>query len=511
MEAPLYPYIAGLLLKVSRDSILGPRLISWLSLVALVAALFALLGRADRDRRDAWADRAALLIALAATTMIAVDFRTTQPEALCAGLSTLSALFMARYGESDKRQDAIAGVALAGLAVLAKPLALAVLPALVLFAAMPSGRSDERTKQRLERGAIVLAGLFLVILPYYAWDHWAQHLRAFEMNGNNIISIEHDPKAMLASLKNPGYEREAVLHFLPHYAGSWWLVPALVAGIYRALADARLRRIGIPFAVWLAGFTFELLCFGDRLHSNAYYFVLAPTPILFFSAVGLGALVRALEASDARPSLLTFRTALVAFMITAGYFTAASTNWSSIQPADLGLEHNRTTWTTDLSLVRIGLGFILALSLGHIVRPKRIPSWIGVPLVIAVIATGRFAFADTDQYLAFHAGRGRGSFNQELRQLRAAVAAHSTPKDRIVLSPGEMVYFAYALRDGIPVNEVPPAHLEQARAQGVRLYLQIGTAAETAAQPKLPGELLASGPWWRLQCVAADGCPPIAR
>ena len=125
---------------------------------------------------------------------------------MCAGLSPLSAVLMVRYGESDRWRDAIVGVVLTGLAVLRRPLALGVLPALVLFAMYPG-----RDKRSLRRSAIVLAGIVLV--PYFAWDRWTNHLVASEMNGVSFISLEHEPRQMLANVRNATYGREATCTF----------------------------------------------------------------------------------------------------------------------------------------------------------------------------------------------------------------------------------------------------------------------------------------------------------
>ena len=295
MEEPLYPLIASLLLRIGRDHIFGPRLLSYLSLVAGSTVLYRFFAIGRPDKRDVWADRAGLFVALACSVTIGTDFRSVQPEPLCAGLTMLAAWYFARYRDSEVLRDAVLGGVFAGLALLTKPLALGVLPGIALFGIWGRGRF-------LRRGLTVVLSILPGLAIYLLWDRWATHLLKTEMHGHIVISIQHDRAEMLRNLKNMAFFREGVFHFLANYAGSWWLVPAFVAGIFRSLADRRLARFGAPFLLWLVGYMVELLAFGDRLHSNAYYFILAPLPVAFFSAVGLGGFVRALESARSRPT-----------------------------------------------------------------------------------------------------------------------------------------------------------------------------------------------------------------
>lgn len=503
MEAPLYPLVASVLLRVGRDSVVGPRLVSWLSLVASAVVLFRMLGVDRADRRDAWADRAGLLVSLSLPAMIAVDFRSVQPEPVAAGLSMIAAGYFARYSGSDRRRDALLGAVFTTLAVLTKPSVLGVVPGLALFAVWGPGRW-------LRRALVVAGGLSSGLVLYAAWDRWAARLLRTEMNGVVVISIQHDATEMLRNLRNVAFAREALLHFIPNYAGSWWLTPALVAGIYRSLSDSRLRRFGVPFAVWLAGFTVELLAFGDRLHSNAYYFILAPAPVAFFCAVGLGGLVRALESATRRPPITAYRVALaLALLLPLGLATARASTWSSVEPADFGFERNRAVWTDDLGLLRILMALVVAIALAPRLRPRRIPRWIGVPAILAVLSTGWWALRDRDQYFRFYTAiTKRRGFTEELSALRAAVARYSSVDDRVVVNADEMTFFYYALRNGFPVAQVQsPAQLAAARARGARLYLHLDPLAAGETPPQMQGTLLERGRYWRMYCIDERGCP----
>lgn len=503
MEPPLYPLLISWLLKISGDSVFGPRLVSWLALVASVVVLWRMLGLGGRKAWDTWADRAGLLVAVSVSTMMATDFRSVQPEPMAAGLSMLAAFYFIRYRDSERRRDVIIGAVFTALALLTKPVVLGILPGLALFAVWGPGRWQRRA---LVVSAALLPGLAL----YAAWDRWAAHLLVTELNGYALIAIGHDVAAMLQNLQNVGYAREAVLHLLPNYAGSWWLTPALVAGMFRALSEPRLRRFGVPFLVWLVGYLAELLAFGDRLHSNAYYVILAPAPIAYFAALGVGAMVRVLDSGSERPSVKTFRVGLAVFVLLPLSLTVAKrANWSSTEVAHLGLQQNRAVWTSDIGLLRM-FGVLLAtIALGPSIRPPHIAKYLGAPLVVAVLSTGLWARRDAEQYLRFFAAVDkRAGFREELAALRAAVAKHTSVDERVAINGDEMYVYYYALRNGFSVEEDKPVSSRPEvarRAKDVRVYVHIETPGQTTL-PRMKGQLLEQGQWWRVYCVDEHGC-----
>jgi hypothetical protein len=503
MEVPVYPLLTSVLLRISGDSVVGPRLVSWLALVATVLVLFRILGIGRTSPRDAWADRAALLVAVSVSTMIAVDFRSIQPEPMAAGLSMVAADRFIRYRDSERRRDAIVGAVFTILAILTKPLVLGIVPGLVLFAVWGPGRWARR-------GLVVSTAILPGIVMYAAWDRWAAYLLRTEMHGLAIIAIEHDALTMLRNLKNVGYAREAILHFLPNYAGSWWLTPAFAAGIYRGLAEPRLRRFAVPFLVWLVGYLFELLAFGDRLHSNAYYFILAPAPVAFFCALGVGGFLRSLDSSEHRPPVTAYRVGLaVGVLLPLGLLAAKRSNWSSIDPKDLGFDRNSAVWTNDIGLMRLLLGLLVAIALGPTLRPLRVPKWLGVAVAIAVLSSGLWALRDAGQYMRYYTAIDkRARFTAELATLRAAVDKYSRIDDRVVTNVDEMFPLYYALRNGFRMDDLrTPAKIAGARARGARLYLHVDPFEGEPTLPQMRGPLLEHGRWWRIYCIDTAGCP----
>jgi hypothetical protein len=318
-----------------------------------------------------------------------------------------------------------------------------------------------------------------------------------------VISIQHDPKEMLANLKNQGYAREALFHFLPNYAASWWLVPAVIGGVYRGLADRKLRRLAVPFLVWLVGYMTELIAFGDRLHSNAYYFVLAPAPMAFFGALGLGALVQVLGTSTHRTSVVLARAAMITAITPLGVLSLKPPKWDSLDVGSLTFMQNKNVWTSDLAL-----GILLALTIGAFafaasIRPKRIPTWAGLPLVALFLASSYAASQTTYQFLRFYSAiEERATTRRDLSEIRAAIDKYSTPSDRVVVSPEDFIWLYYSARNGWGIDHAKTTGLEQMRARSGRLYLHL-----EPSPPKLPGKLLVTGSWWRLYCIAADDCP----
>ena len=511
MEAPLYPLLASVFLRLGDDSVVGPRRHAWSGLLTTVFVL-ARFVRDDprRPSRAGPAETAGLLVALGLAPMVAVDFRSIQPEPLAAGLASLAAFFFTRYRDSHRPRDVVSGGLCFGLSLLSKPLALGVAPGLVLFAVWGSERW--RTKAFLTTASLALA-----IVPWFAWDCWAQHLLHTLLADDWIIEIGHPPREMLRSVLGGGYSAEVLLAQLPHYATSWWLAPAIAAGIYRGLDEPRFRRIAFPMLAWIVGYVVEILAVGVRLHSNAYYLILAAAPLAYFAALGLGALIRLLDASAAAIPTSTFRAALACLvLLPVGWAFSRSSNWSStIDPGELGFERNRGVWTSALGLARMLLVFLLVFALGRHLKPRRVPMWIGLLLLVAFAALVVRPMRDRAQYFRMYvAADRRDGFDDELRALRAAVDQWSSPSDRVIVSPGgtyrepPMVYLFYLLRNGFPYrDDTPKRAVDDMKRRGARLYVQLDQV-EKSSHPYIAGRLLAKGPWWRLSCVAPDDCPP---
>jgi hypothetical protein len=497
MEAPIYPYVCGFLLRLTRDSVWPMRFVSWLSLVTVVGVLWRWVAQDRKDERDVWGDRAGLLFAFGVSPSIGVEFRSVQPDPMCAALAMLAAYFAARYAKSERRRDLGIAAALAATSILTKPVALAIIPALVVLATYGGGRF-------VRRGLLASGAFAAALVPHFLWDKWAQHLLKTEMDGLIVISIQHDTKEMLANLKNVAYVREALLHFLPNYSASWWLVPAVAAGLYRGLADPRLRRFAVAMVVWLAVYMVELIAFGDRLHSNAYYFVLAPGAILLFAAYGIGALVRFFDSP--RAPRITTRAALLTMFLPLGTYMSEKIDWATPNHPALALERNKNVWMNDL-----GLGLLCVLAIGAFacaewVRPRRMPLFVGVPLIAFVLGSSYWASQDANQYFRYYnASETRKGWGATVATFRKAIDHYSKPSDRILIDPAELVFFHQARRNGFGGGELANAGgLEKVKARGARLYLQLTPGGNP---PKNGGKLLASGDHWSLFCIADDGCP----
>ncbi len=499
MEAPIYPYLGGALISLFGDGVGPLRVVSWLSLVVIVVVVFVWLGQGRATRKEAWCDRAGFLIALGVSPAVAVEFRSVQPDPMAAGLAAAAAFFLSRYASRERRRDLAIGAFLASLAVLTKPVVLGVIPSLALLGIYGKG-----WPRRVLQVALALA---LALAPHVLWDRWAHHLLSDEMGGLVVISIDHNPTLMLQNLTNASYIREAVLHFIPDYAGSWWLVPSMLAGVYRGLADARLRRLGLAMLLWMLVYTIELLAFGDRLHSNAYYFVLAPMPVLLFSAFGIGALVQALDSATKRMTPVASRAALVTLLLPVGLVFSSKVDWSIVDHPGLALELNRAVWTSDLRLALLLFALAIAFGLSTNVRARRVPLWVGLPVLSGVLISAFWASQDAAQYFRYYeASRTRGPFSGELKEMRHAINLHSTPDDRVIFDPSDMVFFSYAARNGFAATEAKSAEqVSRLRSRGARLYLQnIQAGATSSVVPH--GRLLESSPRFNLYCVAADDC-----
>lgn len=495
MEAPLYPWLGGIVMKIAGDGTFFMRSLSWLAAVATVVVLFLWLGEGRRRPVEAWADRAGLFVAAALSISLGSDYRSVQPDAMAGGLAMGAAYFFARYAQRARSRDVILAAVLTSLAVLTKPVALGVVPALGLFGIW--------RKERWLRQCLIVGGaLALALAPHFFWDRWSQVLLK-ESGGGIVISIQHDPKEMLANLKNLNFTREGVLQLLPAYGASWWLVPAIVGGMYRALAEPRLRRFGVPFVVWLAFYMIELLAFGDRLHSNYYYFALAPAPLIFFSALGIGALVDVLDSARPRPNIATYRAALITAASALGPLFAVTTQWQSVEASALGFHKTWRVWTDDIGLSRLLAVVLAAMILAPLVRKIRF-GWFGTALVIGFLATAWPAAQSSWQFLRFYSAMEKHPSTNGLPEFRATIDRYSSIDDRVIVSDGEPIWFYYARRNGFPITNPTPAHAASLRPRRARLYVHL----KNAPSPHPPGRLIESGPWWHIYCVAEDDCPP---
>lgn len=519
MEPPLYPLVSSLLLRLTGDSVVGPRLLSFGGLVVTVAVLWSWLGRAGRESSaddGGWEERAGLLLALALAPAVAVEFRQMQPEPTCAGLAIGAAWFASTYARTGRWKHAALAVGLAGLAVLVKPVALGVLPGIVAFGLWgPESRlAGGGWKAVLRRALVLGVGIVLVLVPYAAWDRWSHRLQATEMNGAFFIAIEHDPKVMFQNVATMKYAREALLFFLPSYAGATWLVPAFVAGVYRSLTTAPLRRLGLPMMVWLVFYLVELLAVGDRLHSNAYYFILAPAPVAFFSALGLGAMLRVLGAPRAASRSLPLVSAglLVTVLLPVGTMLVRNWRWSNTTDiAALGLEKNRAMWGDDIGVARLLVATLVVFAFAPYLRPwlRRLPGAAGAVIVTTILGAGAWAVRDQAQYFRYYiAADKRDGYADEVAALRAEVDRHSRREDLVVATPGwsaqspNMLLFFLALRNGFPITTEPaldPMNVAPFVARGAKLYLRVDLPGDT--RPPVPGKLLAERAWWRLSCI----------
>lgn len=495
MEAPIYPYLCGLMMRVIGDGTLFPRFIAWLAMWATVVVLFLWLGQ-QQERRETWSNRAGMFLALGVSICAAVDFRSIQPDPIAASLAIVAAYLFSRYATQARTRDLVLAAVLTSVAILTKPVVLGIVPALALFGVW-------RTENRVRHGAKVVIAVILAVVPHVLWDRWAAHLLATEMRGYIVISIQHDPKEILENLRNQSYAREALLHFLPNYAGSWWLVPAFIAGIYRALADRRFYRLGVPLLVWLWGYLTELLAVGDRLHSNAYYFVLGPAPVAFFAALGIGAVIEVLGSTSKRPPMPTFCAALIAFLTPLGALMLKRTDWKSVDVKALAFMNNKGVWTSELRLAVLLVGIVVALALAPRIRPPRVPLVLGLPLAALFLASVYPASQTSSQFLRFYSAiEERDTTRRDIADVRAAVDRYSALTDRVIIDPEEIVWLYYAGRNGFGIDKVKSTRLDDLRARDARLYLQLEDKPQ-----HFPGKLLAKGAWWRLYCVAADNCP----
>ncbi|MEZ6065438.1 MAG: glycosyltransferase family 39 protein [Planctomycetaceae bacterium] len=165
-QSPLYPYVLGLLYKLTGPSVMAARVLNLLLGVGATLLLYVAATRLC-GQRVGWLT--AMLFTLNPSVLFHEGLLQKSSLGLCLFCGLLATLAGLSRRPRRTRDDVWLGV-LAGLFALVRENAFLLLPVLLAWMQFGSGFNLTRA-QRAARGLSVVAGLLLVLLPVLARNH----------------------------------------------------------------------------------------------------------------------------------------------------------------------------------------------------------------------------------------------------------------------------------------------------------------------------------------------------
>jgi hypothetical protein len=500
MEAPIYPYVVSLFMRVFGDSFQVARTLNF--------GLFLLAFGTQWRRLQ---EQLGLPYALGYLVMVAFcpaalcEFRQMQPDPAMASLAVLASVFLHDHGRTGTRRSFAWGLGFYTLALLTKPIAICFLPAMYLFSVLGARRPT------LLAAATRLAWFALPAALMFAWDWWANQLVQRYMEGNLLISIDHDPKRMWAELQDVQQRRFILMGLVENYASHVSLFPAVLVGIAYSMRKD-LRSWGLPFLAWLLGAVVISGAFSSRYPSNWYYMLPFVPPLVFYGALGLGALFEVVACAVREPVRLAVALAVVlAAVLTVPLLDVVPWDFAGDEAAKMAVHVRRDVSGSPVYWALLTLSILTAAALLQL-RDGRLKL---PPAVLALVlaAAGLFAmvipYKDLQQTVRFYTKQDLWQTGRDdLVELRAAVDRFSTPRDLFVMSGYHPGLLARALRVGWAddpglIQAAGMAHYVQHGARFFMTFWDAGGVPPTMAS----APVIARGARWELRCLDPKGCP----
>lgn len=504
MEAPIYPYLLSLLMRVFGDSPSIGRIVNFV----LFVVGFGLLGK--RLGQQTGFPTVLGYLTMAAFSPVALcEFRQIQPDPAVTSLALLAAIFFHEHGATGTRKSFAVGLSLYTIALLTKPIAVAVFPAMFLFAIMGTKRPT------LLGSAVRLACFALPLGLMFAWDKWANLLVARYMEGHSLISIEHDPAAMWENMKNAPARRRILLGLLENWVTHVSLFPAVLLGIPYSLRKET-RGWSVPFLVWCAGMIAISLAFSVRYWSNWYYMLLFAPPVLFFGAMGLGRVFEVVGMQTREP----WQRGIAFGAVLASLFVMPQLRpvpWSYIgrAPEQLAVHVRQTVSGSDRYWIALAGAFLAAALLVALRdQVERVPD-----LIVSLVVGAAFAWSlttpykDMKQAVRWYTGEQFwDSGHVESAEIRRAVSRYSTPRDLFLMNGANPALLVRALRVGYADDPwwIDRVGRDFYVSKGVRFFMSFDSGAALPAVLR-GAQLLERGAHWQLFCIDPKGCPPLRR
>jgi hypothetical protein len=494
MELPGYPYLSALVMRALGDA---PRVCRTVNLVGQLLALASFAVLALRIRRVGLA--VGFFVAWAAMPAVAMEFRQIQPDPFLVSWAVVAACFFFLHAERPRRTYYAIGLVAYALACASKPTAIALAPAMLLFAL---GGKKRPPAVLLRRGLPLLLPVAIALL----WHAWSQHTLAAYRHAIFETQLPFD--RIVKDLRDGEIWRKTYATFVPRYVTGWLVWPLTLTGM--AVGFVRRRRaLSLPFWAWLWGAAFAAAITGSRLTANLYYLDLLIAPCAYFAALVVEALLEAALGAERGWELnWVVVSVLLVCLVTFG---AAPTDVGT-GGAGVGL------WFTGkgaaLSIV-VAIGGVLASS----VSSKRAPlwRWPAIGALIVLLATTARARHAAERWATELAGSSEWPDPpSDVWELRTAVNRYSSRDDPIIVDLKNPAALHWPLRWGWATDPTFVG-LQMVVAKGVdgatlnlsprpHLYIHYRWAGDPPPDLNIFRRLAATEQW-TLYCTDPHGCP----
>lgn len=501
MEPPIYPYVLALLMRLFGEA---PAVGRTLNFVLFLFGFGWLVKRLAQ--LHGYSTGLGYVVMASFSPLVLSEFRQIQPDPAMTSLSVMAAVVLHDHGRTGTRKSFMLGLSLYTLALLTKPIAIAVLPAMFLFTVMGEKRP------RLSGMALRLLAFAIPLGLMFAWDRWANFLVARYMDGVALISIEHNLDTMIAEMKDVAARKLILLGLVQCWVTQVSLFPAVLLGIPYAL-QKETRSWAVPFLAWLAGAILISLAFSSRYWSNWYYMMLFAPPVLFFGAIALGRLfeVIGLQTRDPVSRVLAIGVVLAAVLVAP---QLDELPWDHIENVGTQLAVHTRHAVVRGELYWAVLVCTIVASLSLLAFQQQVAR---VPVVLlAVMLTAASAWAmekpykDTRQSARFYTSELEWeSGHIDSAEIRKAVRRYSRRDELFLMNGSNPALLTRALRVGYAEDAGTIDRLSRDFfvSKGVRFFMQFADSGGTpATMHGVP--MLERGARWELYCIDPKGCPP---
>lgn len=503
MECPIYPFLVSVVMRIFGDSPACARAVSWLFLVAALAAGARYLRPKDRPSIGL-----GFVVMMAMSPAVLFEFRQIQPDPAMTSACVIAACLLHEYGKTERRWKLVAGVAVYTAAVLMKTPALALGPAMWLFTLTGKKPSLASVARR--------AAAFLVpIAAALAWYAWAKHLTRVYNGGEAYFGIDFLSSDDLKSdITNEVQLTHIFSHLMSIWLPNWTTYPAVLAGVVLAFQKEH-RPLTWPMLAWLAGGSLVLAMFSRRLLEHWYYALFVVPVFAYAGGVAIGRLLDLVGRPDDMKRYLTRAAgSFVILAFTATLLVEGPPRTLAEVPMARAFVPD-ATWVSSRGTVVLLVCAAVALAVAALpLRFHARPVYGTLAVVAACAALSRGVHDETEAFKHWTRMSEWAEFDRDWGPLRKAADMYSTRKDVFLVDGGTPWYLHRVFRKGFAEHPegIDARGLDVFTARGARFFVHYPEVGDEPRVVVLPRKhVLARAEKWVLVCIDPNGCPPVAR
>lgn len=447
MEMPGYVYICALAMRIFGDAPVVCRSVNFLAQLLAMGAWGYL---AFRLRRPLLA--VGLFCAWAIMPVVALEFRQIQPDTFLVSWALTAASFFCLYARLGRFRYYAGGFVAYTLACAAKPTAIAIAPAMVLFAL--GGRwLPLRTSLRR---ALPIA---LPVAMALAWQSWSLYLYR-NVYGLAVFEIHLPLWVALKNLKDASHWQAFFSQWIPPQLTGQVGWPLMLVGM--ALSFSRRHRsLSLGFWAWFVGSLLAIAVTAHHVPANLYYLDPLLPPCAYFICLAveapLGVACGVARSGRAPwPSALGKRSEWVSLWAVGCVVML----WSVRLLMGEARVRADSAAGADFWFQGVGPSLLAGIFIGGVAIAEALPArdavrkWSGVLacLILWTMVGEAEASAGLRARRLVKQSYGPGSWTV-INQLRATVDRYSTRDDTIMVIGADPAYLHWPLRKGWVVSE----------------------------------------------------------